>query len=114
MSDIESFANNARAVEREIERWGIVLGIDWTDEPRVRALAREALTHDWGAQKTARQRRDWEALAKFELFGLAALMLKTMEGSAEAGYLTHGGTAWKAFARALWAESGQSDGNTNF
>ena len=36
-------------------------------------------------------------------------MLRTMQESAEEGVLTHGGPAWKAFARALWAESGQGN-----
>ena len=36
--------------------------------------------------------------------GLAGIMLKTMEESAEHCIESHGGEAWKAFARALWAE----------
>jgi hypothetical protein len=35
-------------------------------------------------------------------------MLKTMEESASIGIESHGGTAWKAFARALWAEANDS------
>ena len=38
------------------------------------------------------------------VFGLAGIMLKTMEESAEIGVESHGGTAWKSFARALWAK----------
>jgi hypothetical protein len=49
-------------------------------------------------------------MAKVELFGLAALMLKTMTESATRGFETHGGTAWKSFARALWAEKALRDG----
>jgi hypothetical protein len=31
-------------------------------------------------------------------------MLRTMEESAGIGIESHGGVAWKAFAKALWAE----------
>jgi hypothetical protein len=31
-------------------------------------------------------------------------MLTVMKESADQNLLTHGGAAWKAFARALWAE----------
>ena len=39
------------------------------------------------------------------LFGLANLMLRTMEESAGVGIESHGGPVWKAFGRALWAEA---------
>jgi len=48
---------------------------------------------------------DYRLRAKAELFGLAALMLRIMEKSADDGVLTHGGPAWKSFGRALWEES---------
>jgi hypothetical protein len=44
-------------------------------------------------------------MARVDLFGLAALMLKTMAESADQGIESHGGSAWKAFAKALWAEA---------
>ncbi len=44
-------------------------------------------------------------MAKLDLFGLAGIMLKTMEESASVGVESHGGAAWKSFAKALWAES---------
>jgi hypothetical protein len=47
---------------------------------------------------------DYKLLAKVDLFGLAGIMLKTMEESASTGIMSHGGGAWKAFAKALWAE----------
>jgi hypothetical protein len=47
-------------------------------------------------------------MAKAELFSVAALMLRVMEKSAaNEGVISHGGPAWKAFARALWAENGE-------
>jgi hypothetical protein len=38
-------------------------------------------------------------------------MLTVMKESANADLLTHGGAAWKAFARALWAEHDRREGN---
>ena len=92
--------------EREIERNGIALGIDWEDALQVRAIAREALEYSADdARLVTAQPVDYQLLAKIELFGLAGLMLKTMEESAGLGIESHGGNAWKAFARALWAEA---------
>jgi hypothetical protein len=45
-------------------------------------------------------------------YRLAALMLRTMEESATSGFEVDGGDAWKAFARALWAEKLARDGTT--
>ncbi|MGE5470134.1 MAG: hypothetical protein ACM3X0_04990 [Bacteroidota bacterium] len=106
MSGFENYARNASEIEQEIERKGIVLGIDWHDEFQVRSLAREALDHVGANLKLdAGSPVDHRLLAKLELFGLAAIMLRTMEESAEQGFESHGGEAWKAFARALWAEA---------
>lgn len=106
MSGFENFARSTSEIEQAIERKGIVLGIDWRDEVQVRALAREALAHVAADDKFAVTAPiDYQRLAKLELFGLAAIMLRTMEESADQGFESHGGEAWKAFARALWAES---------
>lgn len=105
MSGFENYRREALEIEQEIERKGIALGIDWADEVQVRTLAREALNQ--GTVEThaaAIDSHDRHALTKAELFGLAALMLKTMEQSAQDGMLTHGGPAWKAFGKALWQE----------
>ena len=106
MGLFENYHQEAEAIEKEIERRGVALGIDWSDQVQVRALAREALT-DGGRQanEAARHRDDREALTRAELFGLAALMLKTMEQSAQEGMHTHGGAIWKTFGRALWQEA---------
>ena len=106
MSVTGSYVQNSEEIVREIERKAVVLGINWEDEAGVRALAHEALTYT-GHQPHVRagELPDYHALAKFELFGLAALMLKTMEMSAHDGLLTHGSAIWKTFARALWQET---------
>ncbi len=105
MAGFENYGEEVREIEQEIERKGIVLGIDWNDEVQVRALAREALNHAMNATHVpATGSVDHKLMAKLDLFGLAGIMLKTMEESATVGVESHGGTAWKAFARALWAE----------
>ena len=106
MAGFEAYVRDTREIELAIERRGIALGIDWQDEVQVRALAREALDHSVDdARLAATSPVDYKLQAKVDLFGLAGIMLKTMEESAREGIETHGGAAWKAFARALWAES---------
>jgi hypothetical protein len=106
MSGFENYARELREIETEIERKGIVLGIDWNDETAVRALAREAIDHSAADLKRAASHpEDHKLHAKVELFGLAQLMLKTMEETAAVGFQTHGGAVWKAFGRALWEEA---------
>jgi hypothetical protein len=104
MAAFENYSREAQEIEREIERKGFVLGIDWSDDTQVRLLAREALACRNPGDTGNGDTRDPRTLAKIELFGLAQLMLTVMRESAGDGLLTHGGDAWKAFARALWAE----------
>jgi len=110
MSGFENFQNDANELEQEIVRRGIVLGIDWQNEAQVRLLAREALDHAREVSKAAAACCNHQEQAKAELFAFAALMLRTMQESAEEGVVTHGGPVWKIFARALWRESGLGDG----
>lgn len=109
MASFEHYAADTQEIELEIQRRGIVLGIDWNDEAQVRALAREALSHTpkkSGISTSAPV--DYRLMAKLDLFGLAGLMLKTMEESATDGIESHGGAVWKAFSRALWIEAKQN------
>ncbi|MFZ2853391.1 MAG: hypothetical protein WAZ34_04685 [Rhodocyclaceae bacterium] len=106
MAGFEHYAADTQEIELEIQRRGIILGIDWNDETQVRALAREALSHT--PQKSGISTSapvDYRLMAKLDLFGLAGLMLKTMEESAIVGIESHGGPVWKAFSKALWIES---------
>jgi hypothetical protein len=106
MPGFENYDEEVREIEQQIERKGIVLGIDWDDEVQVRMLAREALDHATrDVHIPADGRPDHRLLAKLDLFGLAGIMLKAMEESASIGFESHGGPAWKAFAKALWAEA---------
>jgi hypothetical protein len=104
MAVFENYGREAVEIEREIERKGLVLGVDWADEAQVRMLAREALACRDPANNSDCAPGDPKQLAKLELFGLAQLMLTVMRQSADEGLLTHGGTVWKVFGKALWAE----------
>ena len=76
--------------------------------PSEMALAREALDHSQDRIREAAASPDDHQLgAKVTLFGLASLMLRTMEESAGVGIESHGGAVWKAFGRALWLEAQQ-------
>ncbi|HEX8987466.1 MAG TPA: hypothetical protein VF816_05855 [Rhodocyclaceae bacterium] len=106
MPAFENYIREAEEIEREITRRGLVLGIDWTDEVQVHALAREALDYkDAERTKLEAHGRDAKTLAKIEIFGLAQLMLSVMRQSADEGMFTHGGDVWKTLARALWKEA---------
>lgn len=105
MNVIRHFAHDAVALEHEIFKLGIFLGIDWDDRVAVRALARQALDHKPLHRDAAPHDTDRKQLAKAELFALSEFMLRTMADSAEVGIHTHGGPTWKAFGRALIEES---------
>lgn len=106
MAGFENYQDETRNIELEIERMGVALGVDWNDEAQVRALAREALDHSADrVRQAASDPSDQRLAAKATLFGLANLMLRAMEESAEVGFETHGGPVWKIFGRALWAEA---------
>jgi hypothetical protein len=102
MSGFENFSREASQIEHEIERKGVVLGIDWNDAAQVRALAREALDCKLGQANC--EPGNPQDRARIELFGLAQLMLTVMKESASNDMHTHGGATWKAFAHALWTE----------
>jgi hypothetical protein len=105
MAGFENYVEEAKEIELEIERKGIVLGIDWTNDVQVRTLAKEALDQSAAEIKlSASSPIDRKLMAKVDLFGLAGIMLKTMEECAGVGFECHGGPAWKAFGKALWAE----------
>ena len=110
MSGIENYSREAQQIEHEIERKGVVLGIDWNDAAQVSQLAREAIECRLDPEHPECTSSDPKTRARIELFGLAQLMLTVMKESANADIHTHGGAAWKAFARALWAEHDRREG----
>jgi hypothetical protein len=73
MAGFENYVEEAKEIELEIERKGIVLGIDWTNDVQVRALAKEALDQSAAEIKlSASSPIDRKLMAKVDLFGLAA------------------------------------------
>lgn len=105
MLGVNPFDSQVAEIEREIARRGMVLGIDWSDEPQVRALAREALACRMDRSHPECFPSDRITLARIELFGLAQLILTLMRESALVGIHTHGGPVWKSLGRALWQEA---------
>jgi hypothetical protein len=102
MSGFENYAAQTAQLEREIQRKGIALGIDWDDPLEVNALARAAL--EFRADQSVAAGDDRQLQTRHELFGLAQLMLHVMEESAREEIHSHGGPIWKIFGRALWRE----------
>jgi hypothetical protein len=112
MAGFENYSEETLQIEQEIERKGLALGIDWSDDAQVRALAREAFDCICGELHVSSSGPvDQKLMTKLDLFGLAGIMLKTMEESASIGLESHGDLAWKAFAKALWAEKAMRDGD---
>ena len=101
MSGFENYAEEARQLEVEIQRKGIVLGIDWDDPVQVAMLARQAIAFKPLVEGLP---TDPQFRVRVELFGLAQLMLQVMRESAQDQVHTHGGPIWKTFGRALWNE----------
>ncbi len=104
----EDRGRDAREIGGSIERLLIALGIDHNDEAAMAELADQAMDH---AQVQATMEKathgDRLALVRAELFGLAHLMMRTMEESArEDGFSISGNDAWKAFGRALYKRHG--------
>lgn len=102
MTGFENYAQETTNLEHEIARLGIALGIDWEDAVAARGIAREALAFHLRSDGKPPSIAE---LTRIQLFGLAQLMLKVMTDSARQNIRSHGGPAWKAFARALWAEA---------
>jgi hypothetical protein len=104
MAMFEDRNREAREISTAIERKLLALGLDKGDQAAITELAREAL--DPARLNEARVKAeagDRAALTRFELFGLAELMLKVMEESAIEDHLeVSGNEYWKVFARALY------------
>jgi len=110
MSGFGDFSRDARELDHELEVTGIALGIDWNDSVAVHALAAEALASRPDQVEALVRSKLPHERAKGRLFALSNLMLRLMTQSANTGVHTHGGSAWKAFGRALFdlTESGGS------
>lgn len=103
MSEFEDQQRDAGEICSEIARTLIGLGIDWEDDTAIRMLAREALKFN-PQHAPHLEQGDMKERAKRKLFGLIALMFRTMQEGAEVNEMIHGSAVWKALAKALWAE----------
>ena len=101
MSGFGHYARTADELEREIVKRGIAIGLDWDDKARLRELAQQALSCTPGCMMKLLRSPVRQDKLTGELFALSELMLQNMRESAEIGFETHGGPAWKAFGRAL-------------
>ncbi len=103
VSDVEEYSTKkAKEIEVEIERMGVVLGVDWENDSQVLALATESLQRiREDCQEFELHHDDYQLKARMILFALANMMMELMANSAWKGVDTHGGPAWKAFSRAL-------------
>ncbi|MBZ8139921.1 hypothetical protein CLD22_08430 [Rubrivivax gelatinosus] len=68
-----------RQIEAELARVGVAMGIDWADESRMRALAKEVLDH-WSGRGTEQAPRGDRRLAtRHTFYGLVALLVLTLQ-----------------------------------
>lgn len=104
MSELENQKGEALLISTEVARMLVALGVDWTNASEMRVIAREALAYHGSDSTHHLDPEDIQGRAKQKLFGLTALMLRTMEEGAELGEHVHGSEVWKALAKALWAE----------
>lgn len=95
--------SDADSIEREIERYCVALGIDWTNPAECKALAAESLAFDKAQAAAWMGSGDRGLASKANLLALIQIMFKTMQGAADGGYRAHGGAAWKAIAKEIYA-----------
>ena len=105
MLDYEPLEQDIEDIGRQIFVLGTGLELDWGNQTKLRALVREALDEEQEKRLLHEaESGNRKALAKIELFGLIALMNRTMEKCANLDQRCHGDEHWKAIARALWTE----------
>lgn len=102
MSQIENHWTEVSRLETELARKMIVLGLDWHDDAAMAQLAAECKVFGPADVGAAVASHDSKKIAKAELFGLASLMLRTMENAALEGRDVHAGEVWKSFGRHLY------------
>lgn len=103
MSQIENHWDEVVQIELELMRHMVALGIDWHDDSAMTQLAMECKSFGPANAKAAYASNDQRLITKAELFGLASIMLRTMESAANDERDVHGGEIWKAFGRHLYS-----------
>jgi hypothetical protein len=101
MSGFGHYERTAAELENAIVTRGILLGLDWTDQVQVRALAREALDCTPEKRLAMLRASDRRMKATGELFAFSTLMLDIMRQSAQAGARIPDAGVWKIFAQTL-------------
>ncbi len=102
--DLNYYNEEASKLALEIERKLLILGLDWQDDSAMRKLALDVLEVNHGGRQIGRSADFSQEQTYEELFGLIGLMNKLMGEAAAKGVLIHGNDAWKAIARAMWAQ----------
>ncbi|MDR1063379.1 MAG: hypothetical protein LBL48_05525 [Azoarcus sp.] len=101
MSGFGHYERTAAELENEIVTRGVLLGLDWTDQVQMRALASEALDCTSEQRLAMLRANDVRVKAKGELFALSTLMLDIMRQSAQTGVRLSDVGIWKTLACAL-------------
>lgn len=102
MSQTENHWAEVANIEIELQRYMIVLGMDWHDTFAMSQLAAECKNFGPDNAKAAYATHDQRLITKAKLFGLVSMMLQTMESAALDNRDVHGGEVWKAFAKHLY------------
>lgn len=103
MSQIENHSAEVSRIETELQRKMIALGVDWHDEAAMTLLALECRAFGPEDARAAHASHDRQRILKAEIFALASLMLQIMGDAVLQGREVHGGEAWKAFGKHLYA-----------
>ncbi|MDR2092719.1 MAG: hypothetical protein LBP58_05320 [Azoarcus sp.] len=101
MSGFGHYERTAAELENAIVTRGILLGLDWSDQVQICALASEALDCTPEKRLAMLRARDRRMRAKGELFAFSTLMLDIMRQGAQAGVRIPDMGVWQTFARAL-------------
>jgi hypothetical protein len=102
MSQIENHRDEVSQIETELMRHMIALGLDWHDEAAMTQLASECKVFGPADAQAAYASNEQRLITKAELFGLASVMIRTMENAALEQRDVHGGEVWKAFGKHLY------------
>lgn len=102
MSQIENHWDEVAQIETELRRYMMALGLDWHDEAAMEQLAYECKAFGPSEAQAAYASHNSTLINKAKIFGLASMMMRTMESAARENRDVHGGEVWKAFGKHLY------------
>jgi hypothetical protein len=102
MSQIENHWDEVAQIETELRRYMVALSLDWHDEAAMVQLASECKVFGPSDAQAAYASHDSKLINKAKIFGLASMMMRTMESAAREDRDVHGGEVWKAFGKHLY------------